>query len=106
MMSYRQSIIIIEDVCIYVCLCVFVCVCVCLYAWMHSDTVGDIETKPSQVAGGFSAGGRRVGGGPEVAGGQKQKKFAGHLKKLPQRIRVGCRPKNLAAGWGIFMQWS
>ena len=68
-----ESIIIIED------LCICVCLCVCLYAWMHSDTVGDIETKPSQVAGGYSAGGRRVGGDPGVAPGgprgQKSKKF-------------------------------
>src|SRR5260221_4658724 len=101
---YMLSIIIIEDVRICV------CVCVCLFAWMHSDSVGDIETKPTQVAGGFSAGGRRVGGdpgvAPGVAGARKQKNFAGLLKKLPQRIMVECRPKNLAAAWGIFMQWS
>ncbi len=43
-----------------------------MYVWMHLDTVRDIDTKPSQVGGGFSGGGRRLGGDPGVARGPEK----------------------------------
>src|SRR5260221_11846415 len=87
---------------VYMCGCVFVC----LYAWMHSNTVGDIETKPSQVAGGFSAGGRRVGGDPGVAPGGPQGPeiktiLPGTLKSCQNELWLDVGPKTWQPGGGF-----
>ena len=57
---------------------------------MHSDTVGDIDMKPSQVGGGFSGGGRRLGGDPGAAPwglrGPKKKIFSRTPKNVATKI--------------------
>ncbi len=74
----------------------------CGVPW-HSNTIGDINTKPSQL---WAVHYQAVSGpAPGVLGALK-KHVPGHLQMLPLRIAVGYRTKNLHGGWGISRQWS